>query len=883
MPAFVQFNCKSKILLILLLGLIYLIPNSSFGQTSGKISGKVLDVDGSPLIGANIIIDGTSLGAAADYDGYYSIMNVRVGTYTIRARYIGYQTKIIQKVKVNADQTTKLDIELSSSVLQGNEVVIVAKKPIVEFSQTSSVSSVGKEEIENLPVQGLNEIVNLQAGVVDGHFRGGRIGEVQFQVDGVTVNNPYNNSSSLELDRSVLQEVQVISGTFDAKYGQAMSGVVNAILKAGSDKFEFSAEAFGGDYYTTESARYPNNSDFNPIGIQNYQLTISGPTYLPQTTFFISGRRFVNEGWLFGHRRFNTTDKSNFETRQFNPTGDNEKVSMSNSSEWSGQFKITNQSVEGMQFSYQATLGENKRKNYDHGFRLNPDGIKENKTVSFTHGFGFTHTLNEKMFYKLNVRQNYFDYKDYKYEDVLDQRYFAAGTPQGDDNYEEGALVQGVDLGRWVQKTNSLVFKGDYNWQITRKDLIEIGFEGQASEMTFGSPGTLVQTTVDGVQTLQARFDYSPIERYNPFQFSTYIQDRIEWGAFVIRAGVRLEYFDAQALVPSDLQNPANAISGSPLSHDQETSIKTAVAPRLGFSFPLTESSSIYFSYGHFYQMPGLGLLYSNADYSVLANLQEGGISYGIMGNPDLKPELTVQYEFGYKQSISTYFGAELSFFYKDIRDLLGVEFVSTYAAADYARYTNIDFGSVSGFTLSLTHRDLSPLSVTLDYTMQFAQGNSSDPQETANRASSGKDSRPRDVPFGWDQRHTLNLTAIWYESKDYSLGAIVRFGSGQPYTPEIGTTAFGADLETNSGIKNSYVLVDLRAEKYFEIAGINLSVFTRVFNLLNTRYVNGFVFTSTGSPDYSLTPAANKVQLTNPSRYYEPRRIEFGISIRSN
>jgi outer membrane receptor protein involved in Fe transport len=114
-------------------------------------------------------------------------------------------------------------------------------------------------------------------------------------------------------------------------------------------------------------------------------------------------------------------------------------------------------------------------------------------------------------------------------------------------------------------------------------------------------------------------------------------------------------------------------------------------------------------------------------------------------------------------------------------------------------------------------------------------------------------------------------------------LGAIVRFGSGQPYTPEIGTTAFGADLETNSGVKDSYVLIDLRAEKYFEIAGINLSVFARVFNLLNTRYVNGFVFPSTGSPDYSLTPAANRVQLTNPSRYYEPRRIEFGISIRSN
>ncbi len=852
-------------------------------QTSGKLAGKVLDEDGNPLIAANITLENTMMGAATDVDGYYSIINVRAGYYNVRVQYIGYQTKVIQKVKINPDQTTKLDVTLVPEVIKGEEVVVVAKKPIVEFSQTSSVSSVGKEEIENLPVQGLNEIVNLQAGVIDGHFRGGRIGEVQFQVDGVTVNNPYNNASSLELDRSVLQEVQVISGTFDAKYGQAMSGVVNAILKSGSDKFEVYAESYFGDYYTSDTKRYPNNNDFNPISIQNYQVTISGPTYLPQTTFFISGRRFSNEGWLFGTRRFNPTDKSNLEAKEFNPTGDNKKVPMANWSEWSGQFKLTNTSIKGMQFNYQITFNSGKRKNYDHGFRLNPDGVKENKTLSFTHGLGFTHSINEQMFYKLNFRQNYFDYKDYKYESVYDQKYIDAGVPKGDANYEDGAIVQGVDLGRWIQKTNAFVYKGDFNYQATRRDLIEIGFEGQYNKMSFGSPGVLVQTTVDGVQTLQPRENISRVIEYNPVQFSSYIQDRMEWRDFVIRAGVRMEFFDANTTVPSDLQNPANAIEGAPKSTQVSTSSKIAFAPRLGFSFPLTETSSVYFSYGHFYQMPGLGQLYSNADYSVLANLQAGGISYGVMGNPNLKPEKTVQYEFGYKQAISSYFGAEVSFFYKDIRDLLGVEFVSTYAAADYARFTNVDFGGVSGFTVSLTHRDLSPLSLTLDYTMQFANGNSSDPRETANRAASGKDSRPRDIPFSWDQRHTLNFTAIWFENKNYSLGAIVRFGSGQPYTPEIGTTAFGADLETNSGTKDSYVLIDLRAEKYFELFGTNISLFARVFNLLNTRYVNGFVFASTGSPDYSLTPSANRVQLSNPSRYYEPRRIEIGISIRSN
>ena len=115
------------------------------------------------------------------------------------------------------------------------------KNLLVEFNQTSTVSSINKDEIKNLPVQTLDEIVNLQAGVVDGHFRGGRLGEVQYQLDGVTVNNPFTNSQ-FRIDRSIIEEVQVISGTFDAKYGQAMSGVVNTVLKTGGEKFSFPAK-----------------------------------------------------------------------------------------------------------------------------------------------------------------------------------------------------------------------------------------------------------------------------------------------------------------------------------------------------------------------------------------------------------------------------------------------------------------------------------------------------------------------------------------------------------------------------------------------------------------------------------------------------------------
>lgn len=211
----------------------------------------------------------------------------------------------------------------------------------------------------------------------------------------------------------------------------------------------------------------------------------------------------------------------------------------------------------------------------------------------------------------------------------------------------------------------------------------------------------------------------------------------------------------------------------------------------------------------------------------------------------------------------------------------MGVQFVDTYTAAQYARFTNIDFGQVYGFTISLYQKNLGYFNSSLDYTLQYAFGNSSDPRETANRAAAGKDARPRTIPFNWDQRHTLNISIIYSNPELITFSSIFRIGSGQPYTPEIGT-GFGADLETNSSRKKSYALVDLRIEKFFELSFLSLSVFTRITNLFNSHFVNGFVFANTGSPDYSLTPSVHRSALSDPSRFYEPRRIEIGFSFRS-
>jgi hypothetical protein len=165
-----------------------------------------------------------------------------------------------------------------------------------------------------------------------------------------------------------------------------------------------------------------------------------------------------------------------------------------------------------------------------------------------------------------------------------------------------------------------------------------------------------------------------------------------------------------------------------------------------------------------------------------------------------------------------------------------------------------------------------------MDYTWQQATGNSSDPLETVARAEANEDPRPRLAPFSWDQRHTFNMTASMSKRGNYSLSAVLKMVSGQPYTPLL-DSGFGNGLETNSDNKPSAVLLDLRAEKGLGFSGLRPFVFLRVINVFDSRYFNGSVFNSTGSPYYSRFPtSSDEIALADPTRYYAPRRIEIGF-----
>ncbi len=265
---------------------------SLWAGTTGKIVGTVRDKDtGASLPGVNIVIRGTTMGAATNLKGEYFIINVRAGTYTLEATMVGYKKMVVSNVKVSADLTTTVNFELEPTVLELGEVVeVTAERKIVRKDVTSSQRIVGGREIQEMPVSDFDDVVVQQVGVVETnlglsggvHIRGGRENETAYIVDGVYTNDPFTSQRGIWLDNNAISEMSVTTGGFDAEYGQAMSGVVNVVTpEAGRD--------YGGMLeYTTD--RPLNGTDYDN-DYDNTYFSFGGPIPWSHSKagFFLSG------------------------------------------------------------------------------------------------------------------------------------------------------------------------------------------------------------------------------------------------------------------------------------------------------------------------------------------------------------------------------------------------------------------------------------------------------------------------------------------------------------------------------------------------------------------------------------------------------------------
>ena len=269
---------RSVLFITILLALI--MPLS--GGSTGKIKGKIMGPESQePLVGVNVYLDGTAIGTASDESGSYLIINVPAATYTVVISYVGYQTIKMNDVVINSDRTTILDFSMNVAAVEGEEVVVEAKRPVIVKDQTATTTTVESATINNMPVNNISDVLSTMAGVLENHggnyivgggyhFRGGRAGEITYLVDGFVVENALYGDMGLDISRNAISEISMITGAFNAEYGEATSGVINIVTKEGKADYSWNLRGVS-DFFM--------NPGYHAQGLSRMEATFSGPLF----------------------------------------------------------------------------------------------------------------------------------------------------------------------------------------------------------------------------------------------------------------------------------------------------------------------------------------------------------------------------------------------------------------------------------------------------------------------------------------------------------------------------------------------------------------------------------------------------------------------------
>lgn len=869
-----RFN---RYLIILLLSIT--IQTGLIAGTTGKIVGRVTDAEtGEPLIGLNVIIENTALGAACDMDGYYYILNVPPGTYSIKFMMIGYRETFVTNVQVRSDRTTTIDGQISQIVLDADAVIVVAQRPMIEMDRTSTVSVVSGEQIAMMPVETVSDILNLQAGVVDGHFRGGRLKEVVYQIDGVPINDSYSGEAAFDIEPAIIKELKVISGTFNAEYGRAQSGIVNIITKERSPSLTGRVNITSGDYVSTRKGIFWNIDDIGLRDYFDYSLFLSGPIGA-RSGYLFSYKHVEDDGYIYGKNVYLPVDSISFGDNSYIPMGYN------NRSTFFGKMTIALTNHDKLAFSVTHQTRDQNRDYgiYQHLFRYNPLGQSASHEQTLIGIASWSHIFSEKSFIHIRAAINKKDYEQYLYKDSLDARYAVDWRLRQRGNFS--FYTGGTDNSYFSRSSNVRSIKADFTSQLTRHRAIKTGFDLKQHNLTLYD----VELKKNSETNFEVRIpppnsaDNQQYKR-SPLEMAAYMQTKWEYDSFILNFGLRYDYFDSNGEILEDLTRPRT----SPLKSAKPIH---QLSPRIGIAYPITDKGVLHVSYGHFFQIPPFEFLFTNPSLTV--NPEEGlaSVFNHPFGNADLQPQKTVGYEIGLQQQIGEMIALDITVYYKDIRNLLGTE-INTIAVGEehssiqYGRYINRDYGQVKGLTLMFERRLFQGIGASIDYTYQVARGNASDPRDVLIDLQSDPpvESEKQLVPLDWDQTHSLNGQINFQTLLGLTCTLVGKIGSGMPYTP---STAKITSIFENSDQKPFKMTFDLFASQVFKIGSVELNLFLKIYNIFDRLNAKD-VYSDSGRATYTrelnepgeVRGLNTKEEFFNrPDWYGPPRRILIGIS----
>ena len=901
---------KVRVNFLWLLILFVLSQNLAFAQTKGSIKGRIIDGDtGEGLPGVNVLVKGTYYGAATDLEGNYVIERVNPGVYTLEVSMIGYKQVQHTGVKVIVGETTTLKFNLEPTVLAlGQEVVVVGEKPLFDIEDTSSRKRISSAEIQAEVVDNIQDIIANQVGVVETddeiHIRGGRSYENAYLVDGISVQDPLSGTGfGLQLSTDAIEEVEVITGGFDAEYGQAMSGIINVKTKEGSDRYHgtltYKRDHFGSYSPGTFLIGTFSTENEHSFKTDIAEVSLSGPEpftqkLLPalglklpgQISFFGSFYMLISDTYL-GHSA-RQLFSSTFHGTDFAPRQDNN---------WSGLLKFTwkfspmhklifsgnqsvsiNQNTQSLQTNLEFV---EPRPGYPYEFQNNLDN-----SSTFTHtnrqlAAAWTHTLNTKSFYELKLSRFFTHLRS----DVNGKHW---------TEYEEPQDIVTQPIGYFFNQDSTIVsvFPGDGFWdfgddltwhdhyveEYTLKFDITRHFGNNAHQFKAGFENSFAEMQMIDISKpwfggLGLNND---IYKVNPAYGNIYAQDQLKFKGLIANVGVRWDYWFPGKFVEDAVDDP-EIVTISDQTREQfkkDTSalfgrrFRSRLSPRIGISHPISDNQMLFFSYGHFSKRPKPQFIYAKlGENSAKSSFQK-------FGNPNLNYETTVAYEFGLRHKFTENDVLTVTAYYKDIFDYVTtVNFGGTgrLSGRRFTTYLNLDYARSRGIEFEYRKRAGSFLTGSISGTYAIATGKSSSPDDAFLVARGTLNEKPITEDFLiWDRPWQVSAVANFNLDKgkgprvfgvkipdDWNLNARLFAQAGRRYTPQFltgtilldGRPEYDDDLDQNgeaddpSGkVGTTWFWINLNFEKYFRVLGLNYTLIVEVVNLLdrnNAQIIN--------------------------------------------
>jgi outer membrane receptor protein involved in Fe transport len=933
-----------KVLLCLFCALISF--NTLYAQR-GSIFGRITDSKTKTgLPGVNVMIKGTYYGASTDVDGNYNIMNINPGIYTLTYTLIGYTPVTRTGVKVDADSKQNISLNLVETALTlDQEVLVIGEKPLLNIEETSSKRSISAQDIETAVVEDIKDVVSMQVGVVktdnEIHIRGGRANENAYLLDGVSVQDPLAGTGfGLQLSAASIKEVEVITGGYNAEYGQATSGVVNVSTKDGSDKYNLFL-SYKQDHLT--AAKNSSNNFNTDIA----EASLSGPEPITQFLLPELGIKIPGTISFFGNFYMGIADgfitaNSNHKAKQlYSSTFNGTTFAPREGNNWFWLGKLTwkpnNETKLTYSFNQSVSINQNSQSlqsNLEHvepspGYQYEFQNILDNSDTythnNIFHTLYWMQTLSTKMFYELkftrfftNLRADanglYWDkYTQPKDIVTFPVQYYDTGDPDkigvipGDGFYDVGNAYTWHD--HYVKE---YTFKGDLTYIFSEKNKFKAGFESSFQEMQ------LIDIYAPWMGTMGYNND---VYKVNPAFGAFYAQDNITFSGMILNAGLRFDYWFPGKYVDDAIDNPdvitiPDEIRARYKDHTYllfGRRYKARISPRLGVSHPISDNQTLFFSYGHFSKRPKPQFVYAKL------NPISAKSSFQKFGNPDLNPETTVAYELGVRNQFTDNDVLTVTAYYKDIFDYVSTKTAkisnARFAGGSFITYINQDYARSRGVEFEYKKRFGKWFTGSLTGSYSIATGKSSSSDEGVLVAKGDMYETIKENFLIWDRpwQFSLNMNFMVPKNEalfgfgngildDYNLYVRFFYQSGKRYTPQLlvgyldnGRPEYTTDWKNiYSKMAEDWFWVDLNFEKEFTLANINFALLVEVTNILNIRNptiinpVTGRAYeygdptpSSYNDPLYPDLQSPINPYPYNPARYLEQRNIKVGISMK--